>query len=351
MKPKIIAIIGARPQFIKHFPFEIACEDRIDLITIHTGQHYDENMSAVFFQRLNMKRPNYMLNIGSKGHGEQTGLMMVEIEKIFEEENPDGAVVYGDTNSTLAGALVASKLHIPIFHIEAGLRSYNREMPEEINRVLTDVISDLLFVPSDVAIKNLNKEGINKKIFNVGDIMKDVVNFFVKGNRLKNHISNGSYYYATIHRPYNTDEKERLLYVLSMINELNNKVVFSLHPRTRNLAERYGINTEEFSNIEFIKPQSYVDNLSLLKYSQGLITDSGGMQKEAYWLEKKCITIRKETEWKETILCDANTLLFEDLSGMQQYFENQNKVKWNSELYGDSNTAHKIVDQILKLYS
>jgi len=316
---KIVAIIGARPQFIKHFPFELACKGRVELITIHTGQHYDENMSEVFFNQLNMTLPDFTLHVGSGAHGLQTGKMMIEIEEILQNIEPDGVVVYGDTNSTLAGALVASKMHIPIFHIEAGLRSFNRRMPEEINRVLTDHISSLLFVPSTIAEQNLINEGVVKGIHEVGDIMKDLVQYVIENKLIESeNINQKEYYYTTIHRPYNTDEKDRLTSVLETLNKLDKNVVFSLHPRTKNLAAKYDIDLEYFKNIEFIEPQSYFSNLGYLKNATALITDSGGMQKEAFWLKKKCVTIRKETEWSETLYEDSNVLVFDDLSRIQK---------------------------------
>ncbi|MBK8622490.1 MAG: UDP-N-acetylglucosamine 2-epimerase [Saprospiraceae bacterium] len=208
---KVIAIVGARPQFIKHFAFELEAKKVFNLKTIHTGQHYDENMSNVFFNELGMQKPDYILQTGGGNHGVQTGKMMIEIEKITESERPDIVVVYGDTNSTLAGALVAAKLKIPVAHIEAGLRSYNKEMPEEINRILTDHISDFLFVPSDVSRENLKKEGIVNNAFIVGDIMKDLVQRAVKNNWIHvPEMAQNPYYYVTIHRPYNTDEKTGL---------------------------------------------------------------------------------------------------------------------------------------------
>ena len=342
---KIVAIIGARPQFIKHFSFEKASEGVFDLVTVHTGQHYDENMSEIFFTQLKMKRPDHLLSTGGGNHGQQTGKMMIEIEAIIEGEKPDGIVVYGDTNSTLAGALVAAKLHIPIFHIEAGLRSFNREMPEEVNRVLTDHLSSLLFVPSEIAQANLKQEGISKGVQIVGDIMKDIVNLVQKENIIGNKSFQGDYYYVTLHRPYNTDDPERLTYVLESLNALDKKAIMSLHPRTKNLMSKYGLKMETWNNIHFIEPQSYFDNLTYLFHSGGLITDSGGMQKEAYWLKKKCVTIRKETEWTETIEKEGNILAFKDLSVMNQSVL-QLPVSWDEKLYGEGDTAKKIVSSI-----
>lgn len=343
---KVIAIVGARPQFIKHFPFEKALASEIELITIHTGQHYDDYMSKIFFDQMNMSRPKYMLQIGSRGHGAQTGAMMEEIEKIVLDESPDWMVVYGDTNSTLAGALVAAKLHIPIAHIEAGLRSFNKEMPEEVNRVLTDHISDLLLVPSEVAVQNLEEEGIRNNVHVVGDIMKDLVLYSIENNHISSRKQEGEYYYATLHRPYNTDEKFRLEYVLESLSKVDKTVVFSIHPRTINAMKKFELSRDNYPNIVFIDPQGYFDNLSYLYHSSGLITDSGGMQKEAYWLKKKCITIRTETEWVETLEDSANTLVFEDLNGLNNIMAST--AQWDDNLYGDGNCGEHISSLLIK---
>jgi len=343
---KVIAIVGARPQFIKHFAFELEAKKVFNLKTIHTGQHYDENMSNVFFNELGMSQPDYLLNLGGGNHGHQTGSMMIEIEKILINETPDIVVVYGDTNSTLAGALVASKLHIPIAHIEAGLRSYNKEMPEEINRVLTDHISAFLFVPSEQSFDNLAKEGITQNVYIVGDIMKDLVLKAVDNKWIiRPDIKTDSYYFVTLHRPYNTDEKIRLKYVLDNLNQLDKHAIFSIHPRTKNAMKNFDLKEADFPNVTFIDPQSYFSNLGYLYYSEGLITDSGGMQKEAYWLQKKCATIRKETEWIETLSGNANTLIFDDLELLNDQF-NKNNYDYKNDLYGSGYTANKIVELI-----
>jgi UDP-GlcNAc3NAcA epimerase len=348
IQPKIIAIIGARPQFIKHFPLEKATKDKINLITIHTGQHYDSNMSDIFFNQLGMNQPDYMLQLGGGNHGEQTGKMMIEIEKIIVNEMPHAVVVYGDTNSTIAGALVASKLRIPLFHIEAGLRSYNKEMPEEVNRILTDHISNFLFVTSEIAIENLKKEGIKDGVFLVGDLMKDLVLSVKKDNLIGKKKISDPYYYATIHRPYNTDFPERLLKILNQFNILDKKVLLAVHPRTNKLLTDYKFKKTDYINIIFIDPQSYLSNLNYMIHSEGIITDSGGIQKEAYWIQKKCVTLRSETEWIETVLLGGNSLLFEDLSCLE--FEiNSIPSNWNENLYGNGNCAEQIVETILKL--
>jgi len=343
---KIVIIIGARPQFIKHFPMEMALKNKIDLVTIHTGQHYDEKMSQVFFDELGMNKPNYMLDVGSHSHGIQTGKMMIAIEEILIYERPDCLAVYGDTNSTLAGALAAAKLEIPLIHIEAGLRSFNKKMPEEINRVLTDHLSNFLFVTSKLPIEYLNNENIKDNIYLVGDLMKDLVTTTVKSNWIKEKKMKTPYYYTTIHRPYNTDIKLRLENLLHNLNLLDKKVVFTVHPRTRKMMSDFDLIESNYKNIKFIKPQGYVDNLSYLFHSNGLITDSGGMQKEAYWLKKNCVTIRTETEWTETLENGWNTLLFEDLSGLGKILCKENNKY--IELYGDSDAAEKIASIVLK---
>lgn len=344
-KKKIIAIIGARPQFIKHAPIDFYAKtmESIELFTIHTGQHYDASMSDVFFSQLKMSLPNIILEVGSHSHGKQTALMMIEIESIVLKEVPDAILVYGDTNSTLAGALVGAKLNIPIIHIEAGLRSFNKTMPEEINRILTDQVSSLLFVPNQQAFDQLLKENIMAKAFISGDIMFDL---FKKAQS----VINGKeifekFYLATIHRPYNTDKLERVIEILDQFNGLEHKVKFPAHPRTMNFLVQQGVDLKQYHNIDFLPPQGYFEMMTLLKSCMGLITDSGGMQKEAYWMQKKCVTIRSETEWKETLENNWNTLLFDNLMDLKT------KLKiipgeYNANVYGDGNSAGEIMEAI-----
>jgi UDP-GlcNAc3NAcA epimerase len=344
---KALVVIGARPQFIKHYALELAAKNKLQLITVHTGQHYDENMSQIFFDQLRMARPDYILQAGGGNHGAQTGRMMIEIEEIVLNEKPNVVIVYGDTNSTLAGALVSAKLHIPIAHIEAGLRSYNQTMPEEVNRVLTDHISKYLFVPSPISIDNLSKEGIINNVFNVGDIMKDlVISLAIKPNIIK-RLDQGtdSYFYVTLHRPYNTDDQERLTYVLKHLDTLEHRIVFAIHPRTRNAMKNFGMLESDFNNITFIDPQGYFDNINYLFHSEGLITDSGGMQKEAYWLRKKCITVRTETEWIETLDNNCNHLVFDDLTQISSILSNGQCI-FDDQLYGDGRTADRIIETL-----
>jgi UDP-GlcNAc3NAcA epimerase len=347
MSLKILTIIGARPQFIKHYPFELACRGQVNLVTVHTGQHYDEKMSAVFFDQLGMSKPDYHLATGGGNHGAQTGKMMQEIEVIVMNEKPDYVVVYGDTNSTLAGALVASKLHIPIIHIEAGLRSYNRTMPEEVNRVLTDHTATLLLCPSEVAAINLKKEGITQGVHIIGDLMKDLVIMIKEQDKLILPSIDYDYFYVTLHRPYNVDEKRRLEIVLDMLSDLEHKCIFAIHPRTRITMANFGLKQDSYPNILFIDPQPYFENLGYIAASAGLITDSGGMQKEAYWLQKQCITIRSETEWIETLEGGANHLVFDDLSQIKKMLAS-NTISYDNNLYGDGMAGQKIVELILQ---
>lgn len=338
---KVIAVVGARPQFIKHAAIDIAGKKCINLVTIHTGQHYDDNMSKIFFEQLKITHPDYMLKIGGYDHGEQTGLMMIEIEKILKIEKPDAVLVYGDTNSTLAGALVAAKLHVPVIHVEAGLRSYNKLMPEEVNRVLTDHISDLLFATSEIAVRNLEKEGINIGVLNVGDVMHDMIRV---ASKILPKEERDPYIYVTLHRPYNVDDSDRLKNILDALQKLNLPVIFPIHPRTWNRMAEYRLSEKNYDNISFIKPLSYFENIRLLYSSVGLITDSGGMQKEAYWLKKKCITIRTETEWVETLENGWNTLLFNNFYDLNEI--HKPVLGPYKELYGNGKAAEEIVERI-----
>ena len=341
----LIAIIGARPQFIKHFAFDHFAKDVINLKTIHTGQHYDENMSKVFFEELKMRKPDFTLSTGGGNHGEQTGKMLVEIESILEQEKPDGVVVYGDTNSTLAGALAAAKLHIPVIHIEAGIRSYNKKLPEEVNRLLTDHITSLFFIPTEKARFDLEKEGITENIYNVGDIMKDVLDYVLINYPLPEVQSNEPYYYATVHRPYNTDDKDKLKTLLDTFQILDKKVIFAIHPRTNLQMKNYGLDKDLYTNINFIDPQSYVNNLSYMKNCEGVITDSGGLQKEAYWMKKKVVTLRTETEWVETLKNGWNQLCFENIN-IELPKALLNAVGPYEELYSIPDTSKKIIEII-----
>ena len=342
----IIFIYGTRPQFIKHSILLYVKPNHIISLAIDTGQHYDKEMSGLFYRDFKMDKPSYNLNVGSATHAKQTASIMIEVENVLMKHNPRCVVVYGDTNSTLGAAIAASKLNIPIVHIEAGERSYNTSMPEEVNRVVTDRLSKLLFVSSKNAVENLRKEGLKEGVYNVGDLMKDQLKFaFQKG--YIHTTSNLDYYYMTLHRPYNVDNGSRLDYVLESINLLGKKVIFPIHPRTDKMMRAFDLKKEDYSNISFITPCGYIDSMNYVYNSSGVITDSGGLQKEAYWLEKKCVTIRKETEWIETLSEICNELLFDDLSGLQDAL-NRNPGLFNKDLYGDGFAGKKIWETIIK---
>ena len=325
---RIVSIVGARPQFIKAAMVTraIAAHNKtcagvmLDERLVHTGQHYDDNMSEVFFQELEIPRPAYNLGIGSSSHGEQTGRMLERIEQVLLAEKPDLVLVYGDTNSTLAGALAAAKLHIPVAHVEAGLRSFARTMPEEINRVLTDHISDLLFCPTPTAVTNLAREGIDRGVHHVGDVMYDSTLFYAQTmapleqdilGRLG--IAPKSFYLATVHRAENTDSRERLAAIFKAFDEIATEacpVMVPLHPRTVKYVHQYGLQVG--GAVKIINPASYLEMVALEKNACRILTDSGGVQKEAFFLGVPCVTLRDETEWVETVEAGWNTLAGSD---------------------------------------
>lgn len=345
---KIVTVIGARPQFIKAAPLSQELRKQNEELLVHTGQHYDDNMSAVFFRELSIPEPNYNLGIGSGLHGEQTGAMLAGIERILLEEHPDCVLVYGDTNSTLAGALAASKLNIPVAHVEAGLRSFNRIMPEEVNRVLTDHLSAYLFSPSEVSRRQLAAEGITQGVHVVGDIMLDAVNLFrQRAQEISPYpaflsLAPKRYYLATIHRPENTDDKANLSTILSALDSLGCPVVLPLHPRTRNLLSGYGLVCG--ANIHVIDPVGYLDMLKLSANASCILTDSGGLQKEAYYLEVPCVTMRRETEWVETVEAGWNIVTGADQKKILAAVKKLTScTPPHFPLYGDGTAAEQIV--------
>ena len=307
---KIVTIVGARPQFIKAAPVSKALRKAgHQEIIVHTGQHYDYGMSKVFFEELSISEPDVNLGVGSGTHGWQTGQMLISIEELLIAEKPDWVLVYGDTNSTLAGALAAVKLHIPLAHVEAGLRSFNREMPEEHNRVITDHCSELLFCPTQTAVVNLAKKGITHAVNLVGDTMYDAVLQFAEIARQRSTILQDlglkpkDYLLATIHRLYNTDNRKNLRNILGTFAEIEEPVIFPIQPRTHQKISEFGLLNPQSAlrNPRFIDPVGYLDMLTLEQNARLILTDSGGMQKEAYFFGVHCVTIRTEIEWVETI--------------------------------------------------
>jgi UDP-GlcNAc3NAcA epimerase len=360
---KLITIIGARPQFIKAAPFSEEFRKNNEEILVHTGQHYDVNMSDIFFEELMIPKPDYNLGVGSGNHGKQTASMLEGIEEIILKEKPDGLLVYGDTNSTLAGALAASKLHIPVYHVEAGLRSYNKLMPEEQNRVLTDHISDMLLCPTQTAVDNLSREGITKGVINTGDIMYDTVlrNIDIANKKYSNGKwideitrDNGSiiklkedgFYLATIHRAENTDNPQKLYNIFKAFSSLNKPVLLPLHPRTKKLIENLDVNLD---NIIIINPVGYLLMLYLTSNAYMVVTDSGGLQKEAYFLKTPCTTLRDQTEWIETLENEWNMLSSVNVDEIKTKVQREltclNHQQRKS--FGDGNAARKICDAIV----
>lgn len=347
---KILTVIGARPQFIKAAAVSNKLRKNHEEVLVHTGQHYDNNMSDIFFDELGIPKPNYNLNIGSGNHGYQTGKMLMELESIYLNEKPDLVLVYGDTNSTLAGALAASKLLIPVAHIEAGLRSFNMKMPEEQNRVLTDHISKYLFAPTDTAIKNLKNENITENVFNTGDVMFDAIKLF-KEKALEtstvlidNNISPNEYILSTIHRAENTNDINRLKNIINALNECEKNIVLPLHPRTHKFIKDYGLTIND--NIKIIAPVGYLDMINLENNSQKIVTDSGGVQKEAYFLQKPCITMRDETEWIETVENGWNTIVGSNKEKILDAIINFNPKGEQKMAFGYGNAADIISEKL-----
>jgi UDP-N-acetylglucosamine 2-epimerase len=348
----IATIVGARPQFIKCAPVSRAIRKHFNEILIHTGQHYDHNMSQAFFEELNIPEPDFNLEIGSGQHGEQTGKMLIEIEKVLLDVKPDLVMVYGDTNSTLAGALVSAKLQIPVVHVEAGLRSFNRQMPEEINRIVADSVSKYLFAPTQTAVDLLTREGLRQGVYLTGDVMYDA---FLYNSQIAEKsdilerlgINSQPYYLTTVHRPQNTDDPAILKTLISTLEHLNTLIIFPIHPRTRNLMKQFGITTNS-PNLRLIDPVGYLDMLNLEKRAKLILTDSGGVQKEAYFAGVPCLVLRPETEWVELVehgwakLIGSNFQRIPDEIKRFADFHSENTV-----IFGEGNASLKIAE-ILK---
>jgi UDP-GlcNAc3NAcA epimerase len=362
---KIVTVVGARPQFIKAAtlsraianhnskPKNLVIEEKI----VHTGQHYDPNMSDNFFEELDIPRPHFHLNIGSGPQGAQTGKMLEKLEAVLQQERPDCLLVYGDTNSTLAGALAAAKLHIPVAHIEAGLRSFNRKMPEEVNRVLSDHVSSWLFCPTQTSVTNLENEGITKGVEFVGDLMYDGMLYYQQkaSQTILDSLSiePNKYILATVHRAENTDHLDRLKAILQSLGEAAEtigSVVLALHPRTHKILSEKNIRIS--NSIQVIEPAPYLETIALLQNAKAIMTDSGGMQKEAFFLQTPCLTLRDETEWVETINCGSSKLVGADPIKTKQALDQLVSEKWKPDFsekpYGMGNAADSIVMSLVK---
>jgi UDP-N-acetylglucosamine 2-epimerase (non-hydrolysing) len=346
---RILSVVGARPQFVKLAPIAHAMAGRADHVVIHTGQHYDERMSDVFFRDLGIPQPDVNLAVGSGKHGAQTGAMLEGLEEEFERHAPDWVLVYGDTNSTLAAAVAAVKLHLPLAHLEAGLRSFNRRMPEEHNRVLTDHAADLCLAPTEVAMGHLRDEGIVERSVLVGDVMTDVLYATRDAHSDAERpadVTDGQYYLSTIHRPDNTDTPERLRAILDGLAQLDRPVLLAAHPRLVSLADRFGLELQRGA-IRPIEPMSYPSLVATVQRSAGVITDSGGLQKEAFLLRVPCTTIRPETEWVETVELGWNVLVSGDLSRLPAVVQRKAPTATDAAPYGDGHAAQRVVDELL----
>jgi UDP-GlcNAc3NAcA epimerase len=343
----IVSVVGARPQFIKAATVSRHLRRAHQEVLVHTGQHYDEQLSDVFFAQLDLPPPDHHLGVGSAPHGRQTAQILERLEDVLLQEKPDRVLVYGDTNSTLAGALAAVKLHIPLAHVEAGLRSYDRRMPEEINRVLTDHCADLLFCPTVTAVENLAREGITNGVHLVGDVMYDSLlqqtpdagdaRQILRGWGLEP----GEYFLATVHRAANTDDAARLGTILQALGELSLPVVFPIHPRTRKAIAVAGLSLTP--NIHLREPLGYRDMLVLERHARSILTDSGGVQKEAFFLGVPCVTLREETEWPETVECGWNVLAGAEPERIVAAARRPAPQEERPLLFGDGHAAEKIV--------
>jgi UDP-N-acetylglucosamine 2-epimerase len=346
---KIVSIVGARPQFIKAAAVSRALRTRHREFLVHTGQHYDYEMSGIFFDGLDLPLPDTNLGVGSGSHGAQTGAMLTGVENVLLAERPDYLLIYGDTNSTLAGALAASKLSVPIAHVEAGLRSFNRHMPEEVNRVVADHLSDLLLCPSHTAVRNLTHEGITDNVHLVGDVMLDVLNW--ARHRLaaeapdilpRLSLTKQRYLLATVHRSENTDNVGRISQILDAFNSLDEPVIFPVHPRAKKVIDDACCRIEP--HVRLIDPVGYLDMVTLAGAARLILTDSGGLQKEAYWLGVPCLTLRDQTEWVETVEAGWNRLVGSDpkriLAAVNGFSPNGSRPA----LYGDGGAAARCVE-------
>jgi UDP-N-acetylglucosamine 2-epimerase len=347
---KILTVVGARPQFVKAAVVSRTLRLQHTELLLHTGQHYDDLMSAQFFRELDLPAPDIELHVRSAMHGEQTGRMLMGIEQAIVDHQPDRVLVYGDTNSTLAGALAAAKLQVPVAHIEAGLRSFNRRMPEEINRIVTDQLADLLFCPSMVAVTNLQREGITAGVHLVGDVMAEAVRQFAPSAERAAAIVESlgvrpnAYFAATVHRAENTDDPDRLRAIVAGFSGVGAPVVFALHPRVRKALAETRVALPE--NVLPVDPVGYVEMLALVRQARAVLTDSGGLQKEAYWLGTPCVTLRDETEWVETVAAGWNHLSGSNADRIIAVAANVERPSARPPLYGEGEAVARVCEHL-----
>lgn len=347
---KVLTVVGARPQFIKAAPVSRELRQVAHEVLVHTGQHFDANMSDVFFEELGIPRPDYHLGVGGGSHGAMTGAMLASLEEVIQKEKPDWVLVYGDTNSTLAGGLAAAKLHVPVAHVEAGLRSFNRQMPEEINRVLTDHLSTLLFAPTETAVRHLASEGVCSGVHMVGDVMYDATLMFMSRAQERSSLlgelglERDAYYLATVHRAENTDDPQRLSAIFEGFSALGEPILLPLHPRTRKQLDAAGIRLA--GNIQVIEPVGYLEMLLLESNAKAILTDSGGVQKEACFLEVPCVTLRDETEWSETVEAGWNVLVGADARRLNQAVAQVRRPANPLKVFGDGRASARIVSAL-----
>jgi UDP-N-acetylglucosamine 2-epimerase len=347
---KVMTVVGARPQFIKAAPVSRVLRQRHEEFLLHTGQHYDDEMSDLFFRQLEIPAPDLNLEVGSGSHGAQTGAMLAGIESVAIDQRPDWLIVYGDTNSTLAGALVGAKLHIPVAHVEAGLRSFDRRMPEEVNRVVADHVSTLLLCPTETAVRNLEREGITSGVVLVGDVMFDAFQQNVQvaqktcGILADLGLEPGAYQLLTMHRAENVDDPKVLEAILRGVKDAGHRVVFPVHPRTRAVLKSTGLDVP--GNVRLIDPVGYLEILVLEENAEAIVTDSGGVQKEAYFAGRPCITLRTTTEWNETIEAGWNVLVGTDTAAIALAMRDFRPKGQRPELFGDGHAAERVVEAL-----
>lgn len=356
IRMRVVSIVGARPQFIKAAPVTRALREQCQEVLVHTGQHYDREMSDVFFEQLGVPAPDHELGIGSGPHGAQTGAMLAAIESLLGDVKPDVVLVYGDTNTTLAGALAAAKMRIPVAHIEAGLRSFNRAMPEEINRIVVDHVADLLFCPTKTAADNLDAEGIRDGVHVVGDVMMDTLRLFSEnesaGTRVLETfgVEPGGYHLATVHRAANADDPASLSRLIDGFSRVEEPILWPVHPRTRARLKDHGLEAAAARavNVRLLDPLPYLETIGLLRSAKTLLTDSGGMQKEAYFFGVPCVTLRDETEWVETVALGWNTLVGTDPDRIAAAAHAAARPAERPQVYGDGHAAERIAKLVVE---